>query len=279
MTRNKHAELEAQIAELRSELDTYKRRLREAYPMTSVGQLLAGIVHEINTPIGSILSNNQVSARSLLVLKQLLEKAQSEGAPPPTRAAQVLDILGNLASVDKIACERIIAVIRGLKTFVGGKGPQFQESDLNEIIDNTLKLAHCCEFRGRVEVETDYGELPKIECDPHQLGQVFLNLLVNAGQAIDGKGKVVVRTRLDGRFALISISDNGSGIPLKHRARIFSSGFTTKPAGIGTGLGLPISKQIVVETHGGTIDFESEPGKGTTFHIRIPIARVVQVTE
>jgi signal transduction histidine kinase len=100
---------------------------------------------------------------------------------------------------------------------------------------------------------------------------VFLNILVNAGQAIEGEGKVTVRTQLDGDCVLISISDTGRGIPPEHAARVFSSGFTTKPIGIGTGLGLAISRQIVVEKHKGSIDFETEPGAGTTFHIRIPI--------
>lgn len=242
--------------------------------MISVGQLLTGIIHEINTPIGSILSNNHVGTRSLELLKELLEKARRDNTAPPPRAARILDTLHSLASVDKIACERIIAVIRGLKTFVGGHEPEFAKADLNEIVDNTLKLARC-EFRRRIQVETNYGEIPAVECDAHQLGQVFLNLLVNAGHAIEGEGQVVVRTRAEGDFIHISIADNGRGIAPEHRSKIFSSGFTTKPAGIGTGLGLAISREIVVDGHGGSIDFETEVGQGTTFHIRIPIARPV----
>jgi signal transduction histidine kinase len=277
VTDEERTELEARLAEVCSELDACKRQLIEASPMVLVGELFAGIVHEINTPIGSILSNNQVSARSLEMLKQLLEKAQADEAPPAPKAAKILDTLLSLAAVDKIACERVVAIVRGLKSFVGGKGLEFQQADLNEVLDNTLKLARC-EFRHRIQVETDYGQIPKVECDPHQLGQVFLNLLVNAGQAIEGEGKVAVRTRLDGDSVVVSISDNGSGIPPEHHSEVFSSGFTTKPAGIGTGLGLAISRDIVVEAHGGMIDFESEPGKGTTFHIRIPVSRAARNT-
>jgi two-component system NtrC family sensor kinase len=120
-------------------------------------------------------------------------------------------------------------------------------------------------------VETNFGEIPEVECYSHLLNQVFLNLLVNAGQAIEGEGKITVSTRREGDCVHVSISDTGRGIAPEHRQKIFSSGFTTKEAGIGTGLGLPISRQIVEESHGGTLDFESKAGAGTTFHIRIPI--------
>ena len=273
MTTSERAELEARIASLSAELENCKQHLLDVHHMTSLGQLLAGIVHEINTPIGSILSNNEVSVRSLKILGELLEKSAAENAPPPAKAAKILQTLMSLAAVDKIACERIIAVVRSLKTFLGGRDAEFLKADLNEILENTLKLAQC-EFRRRIQVETDYGEIPQVQCDPHQLGQVFLNMLVNAGQAIEGEGKVAVRTRLEGDSVLVSIADSGSGILPENRDKIFSSGFTTKPAGVGTGLGLSISKEIVVDIHGGAVSFESEPGKGTTFHVRIPVSRV-----
>jgi two-component system NtrC family sensor kinase len=271
MTERVQAELEAEVERLRSELELYQEKLIEAHQMTAVGQLLASIVHEINTPIGSILSNNEVSARSLEILNQFVGKAVEDGEAPPAKAAKILKTLSSLSAVDKIACERIISVVRGLKTFIGGHAMEMVEADLNEIVENTLKLAHC-EFRRRIEVETKLGDLPKVRCEPQQLGQVFLNILVNAGHAIDGNGKVVVQTERDGRFVHVSIADNGSGIPPEVRDKIFSSGFTTKAAGIGTGLGLAISRDIVVDKHGGTIDFETEIGVGTTFHIRIPVA-------
>ncbi len=270
MSESEQTELKAEVESLRAELYVYKQQLIEAHQMTTVGQLFASIIHEINTPIGSILSNNEVSARSLQILNQMNDKAQADGEPLPPKATKILKTLLSLASVDKIACERIIAVVRGLKTFVGGHGSDFVEADLNEIVDNTLKLAHC-EFRHRIQVETEFAELPKVKCDPHQLGQVFLNILVNAGHAIETAGKVVVRTEQDGEFVHVTIADNGSGIPEAARDKIFSSGFTTKAAGIGTGLGLAISRDIVVDNHGGTIDFETEMGQGTTFHIRIPV--------
>jgi len=272
MTEQEQADLEGQVAELRSELEGCKTQLLDAHQMSAVGQLMASIVHEINTPIGSILSNNQVGARSLEMLHGLLEKAQAEDTSPPPKSTKILSTLLTLAEVDKIACERIIAVVRGLKTFVGGHGAEYVKSNINEILDNALKLAHC-EYRRRVEVETEFGELPEVECEPHQIGQVFLNLLVNAGHAIEGEGKVVVKSEVDGEDIHVSIADNGSGISPEHQKKIFSTGFTTKAVGIGTGLGLAISRDIIEDRHGGSIGFESEFGKGTTFHIRIPVSR------
>lgn len=268
-------DLEAQLAGLRAELETCRKHLVELHHLTAIGQLLAGIVHEINTPVGSILSNNEVSSRSLTILAQLIGQAAAEGRPPPPKAIRILEALTSLAAVDKIACERIVALVRSLKTFLGGRGAEFRQVDLNEVLENTLKLARC-EFRRRIRVETDYGAIPLCECDPQQMGQVFLNLLINACQAIEGEGKVTLRTRGDGDTILVSISDTGSGIAPEHRDKIFTSGFTTKPAGVGTGLGLAISKEIVSGLHNGSITFESEPGRGTTFEVRIPVSRSVR---
>ncbi len=271
MSDKETGDVEAKLAELHTQLDAYRKQLIEAHQMTAVGQLLAGVVHEINTPIGSILSNNEVSSRSIELLKTMLEQAKSNNSAPSPKALKILGTLEKLSSVDKIACERIAAVVRSLKTFVGGKASDFRRADLNEILSNTLKLCHC-EFRHRIEVSTDYDDLQGVECDAHQIGQVFLNILVNAGQAIGGEGRVSIATTLEGDFAHVSISDSGGGIPPEHRESIFSSGFTTKPAGVGTGLGLAISRDIV-EAHGGKISFETETGHGTTFHVRIPVSR------
>jgi len=141
--------------------------------------------------------------------------------------------------------------------------------DLNEHLRDTLKLTQA-EFRRRVTVETDFGELPEVECYPQMLNQVFLNLLVNAGQAIEGEGKIVVRTREEGGDVHISIADSGRGMSVEQQRKAFEAGFTTKAVGEGTGMGLAISREIIEQKHGGTIAFESEAGRGTTFHIRIP---------
>ena len=126
-------------------------------------------------------------------------------------------------------------------------------------------------FRRRVTVVTNFGDLPEVECYPGLLNQAFLNLVVNAAQAIQGDGTITVNTRQMGNDVEIGISDTGSGIPPEVRKRIFSAGFTTKPIGEGTGLGLALTREIIEDTHGGKIWFETETGSGTTFFIRIPI--------
>jgi signal transduction histidine kinase len=241
--------------------------LIEESKMAVLGRLLASVIHEINTPIGSISSNNQVLLRSLEVVQKALADPQPASL---TKARGILETCLSLAAVDRTACERIIGLIRGVKTYSRTGDCQLSRVDLNEQLRVALQLVHG-EFRRRIVVETDYGELPPVECFAPMLDQVFLNLLVNAGQAIEGEGRVGVRTRLEGSAVRISISDSGRGIPPEQKHMIFTEGFTTKAAGVGTGLGLAISREIVVEKHGGRIDFESEPGKGTTFHIHIPL--------
>jgi len=260
---------ETQVQEL-TELEVLTRKLAEAHKMASLGRLASGIVHEINTPIGSILSNNETIRRSIESLKKLLATAQAESQPPPPKAIAFLDTLVNLTDIDKIACERIYAVIRSLKTFARVNEADLRKVDIHEILLNTIKLSGCV-FRRRITVVTDFGELPEIECYPGLLNQVFLNLVVNASQAIEGDGTVTVRTRHDEAWADIWISDTGSGIPPEVRSKIFLTGFSTKPIGEGTGLGLTITREIVEDTHGGQIDFETEMGVGTTFHVRIPL--------
>jgi two-component system, NtrC family, sensor kinase len=256
-----------ETAKLQAELDAANRQLIEVHNLASLGKLLASIVHEINTPIGSIFSNNEVILRSL----EMVKKELSEGGPKNVqRAKDIVETCHSLATVDKIACERIGSVIRGLKTFARGDSGDLRKVDIGEQIENTLKLLHG-DFRRRIVVETHIGDLPNVECYPGKLNQVLLNLIVNSGQAIEGEGKITITAQREQECVHIAIQDTGKGIPPELRDRIFRQGFTTKPEGEGTGLGLMISKQIIEEIHGGNLDFESEPGEGTTFHIRIPI--------
>lgn len=239
----------------------------ELHQMASIGRLLAGIVHEINTPIGSVFSNTDVLLRSLEMLEPLIANPTPESIEKATR---ILATCRSLVSVDRIACERIRSVIRGLKSFARVDGTERRSVDLNEQLRDTVKLTQA-EFRKRIEVSLDAGELPEVECYPQMLNQVFLNLLVNAGQAIEGAGTIAVRTREEGGEVHITIADSGRGMTPEQKAKAFQAGFTTKPVGEGTGLGLSIAKEIIEDKHGGTLDFESEPGVGTTFHIRIPV--------
>lgn len=238
----------------------------ELHQMASLGRLLAGIVHEINTPFGSLCSNNQVVSRSIEKLGRLLEDPRPESID---QARQIVVSCQSLLAVDRLACDRIVSLIRGLKTFARVDDGAPRCISLNDHLRDAIKLT-AAEFRRRVTVETDFGDLPEMECYPQMLSQVFLNLLVNAGQAIQGEGKITVRTRLEGDQVHISIADTGKGMTPEQQARAFEAGYTTKPIGEGTGLGLSISRDIV-QQHGGSIRFESRPGEGTTFHLCLPL--------
>lgn len=261
----------AAASSVEEELEITTRKLAEAHKMASLGRLSAGIVHEINTPIGSILSNNETVRRSLENLKKQIATAIEEGEPPPRKALSILETLGSLTDIDKIACERIYAVIRSLKTFARVNEADLRKVNIHDILLNTIKLSGCV-FRRHVSTVTDFDEdIPEIECYPGLMNQVFLNLVVNASQAIEGDGTVTIRTRLEGEMVHIAVSDTGKGIPPEVRPKIFSAGFSTKPIGEGTGLGLTITREIVEDTHGGKISFDTEMGKGTTFDVRIPV--------
>jgi two-component system NtrC family sensor kinase len=255
---------------LSDELAVVHGKLAESHKMASLGRLSAGIVHEINSPIGSIFSNNEVILRALNKLKEMLASAVEQGTPPSPKVLQIVDTIASLAEVDRIACERISGVIRSLKTFARVNESDLLKVDINDMLRNTIKLTGSM-FRNRIAFECVFGDLPEVECYPGLLNQVFLNLIANAAQAVPGEGQVTVRTDLEGARVHISVEDNGSGIPIEVRPKIFAAGFTTKPLGEGTGLGLTITREIVEDTHGGSISFETEVGVGTTFHVRIPI--------
>ena len=261
---------EQEIARLQQELDIANRKLAEAHKMASLGKLSAGIVHEINTPIGSILSNNEVIIRALGKLKTMLLEAQQTAAPPPQKVLDMLMTIAGLTEVDKLACDRIFGVVRSLKSLARVTNSELRFSNVNELVGHTLKLASTV-YRRRVTFEAVPGDIPEVECFPGLLGQVVLNLVVNAAQAIEGEGAVSVRTSREGNSVVISVTDTGAGIKPEDQGKIFQAGFTTKPIGEGTGIGLTLSREIIVDTHRGTLSFESLPGAGTTFYIRIPI--------
>ena len=249
------------------EIELLRRQLAEEHKMASLGRLLAGIVHEINTPIGSILSNNQVVLRSLEMLKKDLEELTGETA---AHARALVATCHSLAEVDKIACERIGNVIRGLKSFARADSDELHRIDLYEQVSGTLKLVQG-EYGRRIVFENSVPpDLPRIECYPGKLNQALLNIIVNAAQAIEGTGKVTISAIADANSIEIRIRDTGKGIPESLRDKIFQSGYTSKPAGQGTGLGLTLSKRIIVDLHGGKLDFESRPGEGATFIIHLP---------
>src|SRR5205085_7143814 len=205
----------SEAEDLRATVASLMAQVTEEHQMASIGRLLAGIVHEINSPIGSILSNNQVIIRSL----DLVSKAMAGGdAAALEKARSIVETCQSLVAIDKIACERISEVVRGLKTFARVDSSELRKVNLNEHIQNTLKLTHG-EFHRRIQVETDFGDLPPVECHAQMLNQVFLNILVNAGQAIEGEGKISVRTQREGEGVHVSIADTGRGIKPEDRPK------------------------------------------------------------
>ena len=162
-----------------------------------------------------------------------------------------------------------MAIVRSLKSFARLEEPECRKADIHEEIGSALTLVHH-ELKNRIEVERDYGELPAVECFPNHLNQVFMNLLVNASQAIEGKGRIRITTRVEDDRVRIAFQDSGIGIRPENLDKIFEPGFTTKSAGDGTGLGLSICYKII-HAHHGDIAVESELGEGTTFTITLPV--------
>jgi signal transduction histidine kinase len=240
----------------------------ELHQMAAIGQLGVAIAHEINSPVGSLLSNNMVLRRCVDELQELLADPQAESLQ---KAARLLETCSRLTDVNRIACERIQILVRGIKRFSRVEEDEPQLTDINRELRETLSLC-ACQFQSRIQCDLQLGELPKLPVFPQRLNQVFLNLLVNSAQAIESAGKISVRTEREGDAVHISFTDNGKGMTPEQKARVFQAGFTTKAPGEGTGLGLSLSRRIVEEEHGGSIDFESEAGVGTTFHIRLPLA-------
>ena len=230
----------------------------------ALGRLLAGVAHEFSVPIASILSNRDLGLRVL----DRIEKAIAEGAVERTR--DLLASSRELARVDQIAGERISHLVKSLKIAARAAAPEPQRASVNEIVDSAVQLART-QFKNRIEVETVFGAVPEIECHPHLLSQAILNLLANAGQAIETTGKIKVGTELEDGRVHIWVSDTGRGIREEDKPKVLKHGFTTKAVGSGTGLGLLMVQRAVVEDHGGEVTFESEWGRGTTFHIRLPL--------
>src|SRR5262245_39936550 len=259
-----------QLENKNRELEEAQSQLVQSAKQAAMGQLVAGVAHEINTPLGTINSNFDVTARALNLVRE--ELARQPGGMGE-KSQQLFATIDSLMEVSRLACARIMRIVRDLRNFARLDEADFKEVNLNEGIESTLSLLQH-ELRGRIEVFRDLAELPPIPCYPNRLNQVFMNLLVNAIQAISGKGQIHIQTRLENQRVKIAISDSGSGIKPEHLERIFDPGFTTKGVGIGTGLGLSISSRII-QDHRGSISVESELGRGTTFLISLPLEGIV----
>jgi signal transduction histidine kinase len=250
--------------------------------MASVGQLVAGVAHELNNPIGFVFSNVSTLDDFVRRLRAMLDVYRAVPLPD-AEAGRVrarwdaLKVDYALTYVDSMiqgireGAERARKIVRDLRVFARTQDEVWQTVDLHEELESSLTLLNHL-LKDRVQVHRKFGDLPDVECIRSQIDQVFLNLLANAAQAIEGPGAITIETRRDGPTAVIAIADTGSGIPPEIMGRLFDPFFTTKPVGEGTGLGLSISYEIV-KKHGGEIRAESPAGGGAVFTVRIPLTR------
>lgn len=240
-----------------------------AAKLATLGMLVAGVAHELNTPLGALNSNHDVLKRALGKLQVILadEVVEPHELEEVRRIVAAVD---GVMRVNDLAVERMVQLVASLRSFGRPDRSEIDRVDLHEGIESTLAiLRHLT--KDRIEIARDYGDIGAFECYPNQLNQVFMNLLLNASQAISDTGTITIRTRAREDGVLIDIEDTGAGIQPANLKRIFEPGFTTKGARVGMGLGLLISRQIV-EHHGGRIDVRSEPGAGTKFTVWLPSA-------
>ena len=264
--------------------DTLKQsqaQILQQEKMASVGQLAAGVAHEINNPMGFIASNLSSLAKYLERLTEFIQAlaAKLPQAPPDEELAAlrkklkidyIMEDALHLVEESLDGAERVKKIVQGLKNFSRIDQAERLAADINECLDTTLNIVWN-ELKYKCEVKKEYGELPPTVCNPQQLNQMFMNLLVNAAQAIETKGEIRIKTWADEDFIYTRISDTGSGIAQDKIKRIFEPFYTSKEVGKGTGLGLSIVYDIVVKNHHGDIQVESEVDKGTTFTVKIPV--------
>jgi signal transduction histidine kinase len=281
--------LNATMQRINGMLEDAQNQVIQSEKLASIGQISAGVAHEINNPLAFALSNlgslESYLGQLFALLAAYVDADQNLGKslPPALAAARALrertdlDFLRSdtaaLLSESRDGQLRVKRIVQDQRDFSrGGAEEVWQTIDLRAALDSTLNIVHN-ELKYKADIVRNYDTLPEVECMPSRLNQVFLNLLVNAGQAIDGHGTITISTGADDTELWVSVADTGCGIPTANVARIFEPFFTTKPVGQGTGLGLSVS-QSIVHKHGGRIEVDSEIGRGTRFTVRLPLRKV-----
>lgn len=275
--RQEHLSSETQpTQELSEQLELANRQLLHSEKMAAIGQLAAGVAHEINNPVGYVYSNLQTLGHYLSDLFRLTDAISSATSLDDLQHIRssidydfLRDDLEDLLVESKEGIERVKTIIAAMKDFSHTDEEEFRYADLHKGIETTLNVVNN-ELKYKAEVVKDFGDLPEIQCIISQLNQVTMNLLVNAAHAIEGTGTITIRTRCIDDQVIMEIEDSGQGIEPAVLNRIFEPFYTTKPVGKGTGLGLSLSFNII-EKHHGAITASSTPGQGTTFQIRLPI--------
>jgi len=281
---NQNDTLEAELARRLKEIQQVQLQLLQSDKLAAVGQLAAGIAHEINNPVGYVTSNLTSMDSSLRDIFGLLDAYEAlERVCPSAEAAlaKVREIkqqkeivllredIGQMLAESKEGLARVAKIVSDLKNFSCAENNDWQWADLHNGLDSTLNIVGN-EIKYHCTLNKDYGDIPDVYCIPSQINQVFLNLLVNAAQAIPEKGEITLRTGQVGDDVFVAIADTGTGISAETLPRLFEPFFTTKPVGKGTGLGLSIAYGIV-QKHGGRIEVESKVGRGTVFTVWLPV--------
>jgi len=281
----KVVEKNKEIAQAYAELKDTQAQLLQQEKMASVGQLAAGVAHEINNPVGFVTSNINTLHKYIGKIEGFLGK-QSEYLTAldsdtlqeikTERRKQKIDFL--LEDIPEMIQEsldgldRVKNIVQSLKNFSRVDQAEKQSININDCLDDTITVAWN-ELKYKCTLHKKYGDVPLIHCYPQQLSQVFINLLVNAAHAIEKQGDITITTRADDAYVYVLITDTGSGIPEDKLGRIFEPFFTTKDVGKGTGLGLSITYDIITQKHEGEIEVESVVGEGTTFTVMLPLEK------
>jgi signal transduction histidine kinase len=272
------------------ELKLVQSQLIQSEKMASIGQLAAGVAHEINNPVGFIGNNMELLGQyvgdyikilkmfdvlKISVVEGNMEKAKSiakdiDRFMKDIQLDYVMDDTGKLLAHNQKGIERIHKIVMDLKTFSYEGKEVMDLLKIEEIIDSVISIVHN-ELKYKAELTKEYGKTPQVRCNLQRIGQVIINLLVNATQAIENRGTIKIRTYCEGEYVCVDVSDNGQGIKEDHLKRIFDPFFTTKPIGKGTGLGLSVSHEIIKKHHG-EIRVRSKEGEGTTFTVMLPAA-------
>ena len=283
------------LAQAYEKLKASQAQLVQSEKMASLGQMVAGVAHEINTPLGYVKSNMEIArdayqkmdalSNAYDMLFSMIQSPETDEAVLGEHLAELQNMRAELAEVfpresmeglfeDSLyGLQQISEIVVSLKDFSRLDRAPVDDVDLNQCIDAALRIGHNV-IKHKAEVVREFGELPRVSCSPSQINQVFLNLLTNAAQAMEGYGRIKIRTFADERFIHAIVQDNGKGIPPESLEKIYDPFFTTKPVGQGTGLGLSIVFGIIKD-HKGHIQVKSEVGKGTAFCVSLPIKRVV----
>jgi signal transduction histidine kinase len=247
-----------------------EQNLEEIEKKVALGNLLSGFGHEIKTPLSAIICNTELMSRCIGKIKGLFEEEEIKTFLASHKpVGENFRILSDSTAVNQVACKQLVHRIQSLREFTKSYDEETVSVDLNAMMENAVTLINHL-VKGSTKLTLNYGDIQKTIGYPGKLYQVFLNVLLNAIEAVKGTGEITVTTEMrDGRI-LVTIHDTGEGIPPEHLERIFDQGFTTKQCSGGTGLGLYISRNIIRE-HGGAIEIESEAGDGTTFRVFLPV--------